>query len=181
MWKRKCVSRGIHTCVVAAFVAALTLSSCGSANDERSGDAPTPSAVSEPVTGPEANIQPEGAYVSVGKPGAVGTVVVSQVGMTLYHFEKDKKNSGKTACYGACVKVWTPYLTYGRPRPELYARGDLLGTIKRRDGSTQVTYAGLPLYLYASDGAAKLTGAGKKSFGAYWHPISVNGEDADRH
>ncbi len=161
--------------VLLAFaLVALIGSGCGSSSSDTSSVEGNPKSTT--AEEPEAE-QPEGVFVSSGIPGK-DRVVVNAVGMTLYHFEKDKRNSGKTACYGACTKVWDPYLTNGEPQAELYARQDLLGTIKRKDGPTQVTYAGLPVYLYASDGAAKLTGAGKKSFGAYWYPIKMNGEDA---
>lgn len=161
--------------LLACALVALIGSGCGGSDNDSSSVEGKPRAPT--AEAPVQEEQPEGVFVSSGIPGK-DRVVVNAVGMTLYHFEKDKRNSGKTACYGECTKVWDPYLTVGEPQAELYARQDLLGTIKRKDGPTQVTYAGLPVYLYASDGAAKLTGAGKKSFGAYWYPIKMNGEDA---
>src|SRR5690242_16353068 len=45
--------------------------------------------------------------------GKLGRFVVDANRRTLYLFEKDKH--GRSSCYGACAKVWTPYLTKGRP------------------------------------------------------------------
>lgn len=166
--------------VAVAIVATLAIGGCGggdsSHNDQTQAAVP---ATSKATTTSEPELAPQGVFVSTGIPGGgVGRVIVNQVGQTLYHFAKDKRNSGKTACYGACTKIWIPYVTRARPRAMLHARASLLGTIKRRDGSTQVTYAGLPVYFYASDGAAQLTGSGKMSFGARWYPLSVSGQDA---
>lgn len=163
-----------------ALVAALIPVGCGNSDQTTAGSEATgsPGADARAAEPRSAFASGTGSDVSTGIPGSVGRVVVSQVGMTLYHFEKDQRNSGKTACYGACTKVWTPYLTGGPPQAELYARPQLLGTIKRNDGTRQVTYAGLPLYEYASDPAAATTGVGLKSFGGRWYPVSPNGDEA---
>lgn len=170
----------VGACALLVLLAAFALAGCGGSGDNTGtgegaqGAASTAAETTKAPTEPE----PTGEYVSTGIPGKVGRVVVSGVGFTLYHFEKDKRNSGKSACYGPCTKVWAPYLTFGSPRAELHARKSLLGTIKRKDGSTQITYAGWPVYTYATDGSARLTGAGLNSFGAYWYPININGQEA---
>lgn len=105
-------------------------------------------------------------------------MVVSEIGNTLYHFQKDQRNSGKSACYGACTKVWVPYTTKGKPQAERYARASLVGTIKRDDGTTQVTYAGWPLYTHPGEGPALLDGDGLNSFGARWYAVAVDGKNA---
>lgn len=71
-------------------------------------------------------------------------VYVNAAGMTVYTFDKDVANSGKSACMDACLKNW----------PAVPASGDLGGAwsaITRDDGSRQLAYKGKPLYLFAGD------------------------------
>jgi predicted lipoprotein with Yx(FWY)xxD motif len=59
----------------------------------------------------------------------------------------------------------------GRRRKRL-----LLGSITRADGTTQVTYAGHPLYRFLSDkNAGDVTGQGLNAFGAPWYVVSPSG------
>jgi predicted lipoprotein with Yx(FWY)xxD motif len=78
-----------------------------------------------------------------------GKVLFDGRGFVLYAFTRDRRAS---RCYGACAKAWPPYFA---PRGRLAAgRGlkrALLGTVKRRNGRRQVTYAGKPLYYYVGD------------------------------
>jgi predicted lipoprotein with Yx(FWY)xxD motif len=60
----------------------------------------------------------------------------------IYIFENDPR--GKSVCYGECAKAWPPVLTSGEPRAGAGVRKKLLGTVKRRNGKRQVTYAGKP-------------------------------------
>src|SRR5262245_21025750 len=57
----------------------------------------------------------------------------------IYLFEKERGSTAK--CYGACATAWPPVLTKGTPRAGRGAKSKLLGTTKRKDGTTQVTYA----------------------------------------
>jgi predicted lipoprotein with Yx(FWY)xxD motif len=88
--------------------------------------------------------------------GTQGTLLVAGAnGMTVYTFAKDVANSGTSACTGGCITKW-PALTV--PAGSTPAGGSgvtgKLGTITRSDdGSTQVTYNGLPLYFYSGDKA----------------------------
>jgi predicted lipoprotein with Yx(FWY)xxD motif len=97
--------------------------------------------------------------------------------MTVYLFEGDK--SGHSACTGACAKVWPPVT--GKPKPAGAAVATDLGTIKRADGSTQVTYKGHPLYLFVKDkDNGDAYGEGIKAFGAEWYVLAPSGQKVDR-
>jgi predicted lipoprotein with Yx(FWY)xxD motif len=152
---------------------ALAVAGCGS-NGGSSGTDTT--AREKPAATPSEKEPPiPGTAVSTGTPKS-SRWVVSEVGFTLYHFDKDKRNSGKTACYGGCAKLWEPYLTRAKPTVMLKARASMLGTIKRKDGTAQVTYGGWPLYVYTPDGAGLAGGYERKSFGGVWYPIDPSGE-----
>ncbi len=107
--------------------------------------------------------------------GKLGTFLVGPNGRTLYLFEKDKTK--KSTCYDACATAWPPLLTTGKPKAAGKARASLLGTTKRTDGKTQVTYKGHPLYYFVQDKKAGDTaGEGVDGFGAEWYVLAPNGK-----
>lgn len=121
----------------------------------------------------------EAAQVSVGTAKDVGQVLVNAEGLTLYYFEKDKKGSGVSKCSGPCAEGWPPLLTEGEPKGMSGVQASMLGTIEREDGTTQVTYAGWPLYTFVEDKApGEDNGTDSKAFGASWYPLHANGEKA---
>jgi predicted lipoprotein with Yx(FWY)xxD motif len=119
----------------------------------------------------------KGATVKVAGASGVGKVVVNARGMTLYDFHKDK---GKTSsCYGKCAEAWPPLLTDGAPKASGTAKASLLGTTKRKDGTTQVTYAGHPVYGFVGDAKpGDANGNGVTAFGGEWHALSAGGAEA---
>jgi predicted lipoprotein with Yx(FWY)xxD motif len=120
---------------------------------------------------------PGGAPVSVESVGDLGKVIVDSEGLTLYYFEKDE--GGRSTCYSACASAWPPLTTGGPPQAMGGAESSKLGTAKRRDGTTQVTYAGWPLYTYAADAKpGEDNGTDVDSFGAAWYPLHPDGEKA---
>ena len=110
---------------------------------------------------------------------ALGRVIVDTRGHTLYLFEKDRR--GTSACSGACLAYWPPLLTSGTPTAIKGAKPALLGSIRRGDGTRQVTYAGHPLYLFFGDTKRGQTnGEGLKDFGAAWYALMPSGKKIDR-
>ena len=81
------------------------------------------------------------------------TALVEAKGLTLYVFKNDTAGSGKSACNGGCATTWPPVTVTTAPTKATGIGGDL-GTITREDGTTQVTYKGMPLYRFAADAAA---------------------------
>ena len=61
-------------------------------------------------------------------------------------------------------------------------KASLLGTTKRSDGTTQVTYNKHPLYRFKGDankvGATK--GEGLDAFGAEWYVVGTNGKKIEK-
>lgn len=114
--------------------------------------------------------------ISSGKVKA-GTVVVNSSRMTLYSFAHDSKN--KSTCYGSCAKTWIPLTTKGSVvvKSGSGLSQALVGTAKRTDGSTQVTYGGHPLYRYKGDTKpGQQNGQNKSQFGARWYVVGKNGK-----
>jgi predicted lipoprotein with Yx(FWY)xxD motif len=122
------------------------------------------------------------AKVTVSKSAALGTILVDGQGRTLYLFEQDRR--GRSSCAGACATYWPPLLTHGRPAAGRGVKGSLLGLTRRADGTTQVTYAGHPLYRFVQDRKpGQTTGQDSHAFGAGWYVLSPAGrkiEKADR-
>jgi predicted lipoprotein with Yx(FWY)xxD motif len=106
--------------------------------------------------------------------GALGTFLVGPDGRTLYLFKKDTGTT--SACTGACATAWPPLTTTGAPTATGAAKSSLLGTAKREDGTTEVTYAGHPLYSFAGDAApGDAKGQGLDHFGGEWFVLSPSG------
>ena len=131
------------------------------------------------VTAIAASAPTKPATVKVRKV-SLGRILVNGKSQTLYLFEKDKK--GKSACSGQCAKFWPPLLTKGKPKAGSGVKASLLGTTKRSDGTTQVTYNKHPLYRFVQDnnkvGATK--GEGVDAFGAEWYVVGTNGKKIEK-
>jgi predicted lipoprotein with Yx(FWY)xxD motif len=120
---------------------------------------------------------PSGVATVATASSSLGTILVDGSGRTLYLFEKDQPN--QSACAGACVAAWPVDPTGGAPKVGSGVKASLLGTIKRSDGSTQVTYNRHPLYYYAGDsGPGQHSGQGIDAFGAKWFVVTPAGSAA---
>jgi len=141
------------------FVAMLATVACGG---------PASSASTSPSAAAPA------ATVSVATNTALGKILVDGSGRTLYLFEADKGTA--STCYGACATYWPPLLTSGAPQAGTGINASLLGTTKRNDGATEVTYGGHPLYYVVTDhNPGDATGQGVNNFGAPWDVVGPDG------
>jgi predicted lipoprotein with Yx(FWY)xxD motif len=147
----------------------------GAAKEEK---APaTEEAAAKPAAEAEPEPEGEATPISLGEAAEVGQILVDEEGMTLYYFQKDQKGSGKSKCEGACAEAWPPLLTEGEPEAMKGVKAAMLGTIQRKDGTTQVTYAGWPLYTFVEDKKpGEDNGTDSKAFGASWYPLHSNGK-----
>ena len=94
-------------------------------------------------------------------------------GLPIYIFTADKL--GRSTCYGQCVKEWPVVTTTNAPVAQKLARSGLLGTVKRTDGTTQVTYAGRPLYTWYGDKPGQAFCHDVFEFGGDWLLERPNG------
>jgi predicted lipoprotein with Yx(FWY)xxD motif len=105
-----------------------------------------------------------------------GTMLFDQAGQAIYLF--DKETAGRPDCYEECAVAWPPVLTSGNPQAAGDVRAELLGTVQRDDGSTQVTYAGHPLYFYAHEGPGQVLCHDVVEFGGRWLVVTPEGTAA---
>lgn len=116
------------------------------------------------------------ATVSTATKDPYGAYLVDSEDMSLYLFKADMQGT-KSACYDACAKAWPPLLTEGKPQASGKADKSLLATIERKDGSTQVTYNGWPLYYFVKDKQPGDTnGQDIEGFGAEWYLLTPEGQ-----
>jgi predicted lipoprotein with Yx(FWY)xxD motif len=154
----------------ASLAIALLAAGCGSS----ASGSPYPSAsYGSPVA---ASVPKRVVSATVGAARSrIGRVIVDNKGYTLYLFEKDTNR--RSACNGQCATFWPPLLTHGAPVARTGVKQSLLGTIRRANGSQQVSYAGHPLYRYIGDTRPGLTnGEGSEEFGAGWDALSPAGK-----
>ena len=115
--------------------------------------------------------------VSVQSIGDAGDVLVDSDGAALY--SPDQEANGKILCTGSCETIWKP-LTAGSGQPTVSSDvGGNVGTVKRPDGSEQVTFDGAPLYTFTQEGPGEVTGDGvADSFDGHkftWHVMTPSG------
>jgi predicted lipoprotein with Yx(FWY)xxD motif len=106
---------------------------------------------------------------------SLGTIVVDGSGRTLYRFDKDSASPPTSNCTGACAQLWPPVLVGTQITLSGIDRS-LLGTIKRSDGTVQLTLSGWPLYRYAGDSVpGQINGEG---VGGVWFAVRPTGAKA---
>ena len=115
------------------------------------------------------------AMLAVADNAQLGKILVDGSGRTLYLFEKDKGTT--SSCYGDCAVYWPPVLTEGAAIAGAGINASLLGTTRRTDGTTEVTYGGHPLYYVVTDhNPGDTTGQGVNNFGAPWDVVGPDGQ-----
>ncbi|GAB2753983.1 COG4315 family predicted lipoprotein [Amycolatopsis magusensis] len=108
---------------------------------------------------------------------SMGETVTDGSGAVLYRFERDRTGPPKSLCEGDCAKTWPPVLTERQATVEGVAP-ELVGTVRRADGSWQVTLAGRPLYRFAGDRTAgDWSGHGRDG---QWFAVRPDGERNQR-
>jgi len=173
------MNKALFTPIVLVLAMTLAIAGCGGDSNDNGGaygskgetDESSASSTSKPASSSV-------AVVSVANVPKLGKVIVDSKGFTLYDFHKDK--GMKSSCYGGCAELWPPLTTSGAPKVQGGAMASKLAITKRSDGTTQVTYAGHPLYTYTADtkpGEAK--GNDIDAFGAEWYALQRNGEEPE--
>lgn len=162
-----------------AIVAVGVATACGSSSSSSSSATPATASSGGGAYGGRPSATPaasSGSSVSLKTgSGGPGTFLVDSQGRALYLWVADKGSS--STCSGACAQAWPPLTTKGAPKAGSGVNASLLGTTKRSDGTTEVTYRGHPLYHFSGDSAAgQSNGQGSEAFGAYWWVVAPNGK-----
>jgi predicted lipoprotein with Yx(FWY)xxD motif len=149
---------------------ALFAAGCGSST---TGGANSPGPYGSAATPNPPKAATEAAEVAVAD-SALGRILVDGAGRTLYLFEND--TSTASTCDAACASYWPPLTTTRTPLAGEGVSAGEVGTTKRADGETEVTYSGHPLYYYVGDSKpGDTTGQGLDLFGAEWNVLSPAG------
>jgi predicted lipoprotein with Yx(FWY)xxD motif len=165
-----------------ALAASACSSSSGSTGNQATAPPPSSSAPAQASSPAASSPSAAGAAaVSVSLKsiaGIEGQALVDGKGRTLYLWEADK--AGQPTCTGPCAAAWPPVTVSGAATAGSGVNQSLLGTVKRADGTGQVTYNGHPLYYFVGDTAAGMAkGQGSKAFGADWYVLNAKGSKID--
>ena len=157
--------------VALAAAAAVSLGACGTG----SAISGTPSPV--PAAAPAAPAAPPGPALTATNIDTLGTVVVDGTGFTLYRFDKDKPKPSKSNCNGKCADSWPPVLADSADAVQLDGVDRAaVGTVKRADGTLQLTIGGWPVYRYSGDKKAGDTAG--EGVGKTWFAVTPAGKKA---
>jgi predicted lipoprotein with Yx(FWY)xxD motif len=106
-----------------------------------------------------------------------GPILATGSGFTLYDFGPDSTNHS-TCVNAGCVFQWPPLEVTGPVRVGPGVNRALLGTVRRPDGSTQLSYNGHPLYTYILDTKPGwITGQGIDQDGGPWYVLDPAGNE----
>jgi predicted lipoprotein with Yx(FWY)xxD motif len=157
--------------------ASLVLVACGSSSGSSSSAATTPATS---TAAPASSSGTGDGTVDLADNSALGTkILVDSQGRTLYLFEQDT-SADQSTCSDACAASWPPFTTKGATKAGSGVDSSQLTTLKRDDGSTQVAYAGHPLYYYSGDSApGDANGNGIDEFGAEWYAMDSSGASVE--
>ncbi len=101
----------------------------------------------------------------------LGSYLTDQNGRTLYVFTQD--SHGASNCYASCAAFWSP-LSGAAAVAGSGVGASLIGLSMRKDGVSQVTYNGYPLYYFGQDSVpGDMLGQGLQKF---WYVISPAGK-----
>jgi predicted lipoprotein with Yx(FWY)xxD motif len=164
--------------LAAVAVSVLGLAACsqgggsyGAGGGAAGGSTAPPS--SEAPPSPMTSVPASGSDVLVAMSSSLGKIVVNGQMMTVYVFDKDTPNSGKSSCTGKCASTW-PEVTSSSMTPQVSGVTGKVGTITGVDGMAQVTLDGHPLYTFANDSdPGEINGQG---VGGVWWLVGPNGK-----
>jgi predicted lipoprotein with Yx(FWY)xxD motif len=170
-----------------AAAVALTATACSSGSSSSSTAArppASPASASAQASSPAAAASAKAssaAAVTVDLKSVSGIedkALVDGKGRALYLWEAD--TNGMSTCTGACAAAWPPVTVSGTAQAGSGVTQSLLGTVKRDDGTEQVTYNHHPLYYFVGDtGPGMAKGQDSKAFGADWYVLNAKGSKID--
>ncbi|MCJ1676055.1 SCO0930 family lipoprotein [Streptomyces sp. APSN-46.1] len=114
-----------------------------------------------------------GAELSLTANEKLGKILVDAKGRTLYRFDKDSAWPMKSACVGACLDTWKPAAPVDKAKASGIPAG-LVGSLKRPDGTEQLTIDCWPVYLFTGDTEPGQTNGHNKQ--GLWFAVTAGGK-----
>ena len=167
------MARSTKSRAVALLLTGTLLAAAGCGDDDetpapaRTETTPEAAATERPATTPE-----RGTRIVLGD-SPFGRMLFNAERQAIYIFQNDRKD--ETVCYGECAEAWPPVFTDGQPVAGDGVDASLLGTIERRGGKLQVTYAGQPLYFYVNEGPGEVRCHNVNLNGGLWWVVGPDG------
>ncbi|MFD8983482.1 SCO0930 family lipoprotein [Streptomyces sp. NPDC059564] len=131
-----------------------------------------PQKPAEQGAGQEAEQQ---ASLSARQNAQLGTILADSQGRTLYRFDKDSAWPMKFGCLDACLNTWKPASPVDKAKVKGIA-AELVGSVKRPDGSEQLTIDCWPVYTFTGDKEpGDISGHNKQGL---WFAVTDKGKKA---
>jgi predicted lipoprotein with Yx(FWY)xxD motif len=124
---------------------ALVASACGGSDDAEPAPVETDAPAEAPAEEPAA--EPAAATVGVAD-NELGSIIVDEVGMTLYGFTPD--DAGEPTCVDGCADAWPPYAVDGDSVPAGLDES-IFSVVAHPSGVNQLKAGKWPLYYFAGD------------------------------
>ncbi|XSG83052.1 MAG: COG4315 family predicted lipoprotein [Methyloligella sp. ZOD6] len=129
--------------------------------------------------------QAEDGKITVQESEVYDEYIADGEGKPLYLFVPDTQGTGETdakaTCYDDCAKAWPPFTGDSATAGE-GADSELIGTVERKDGSSQITYNGWPLYYFVKDKTGEEPkGWDIHAFGGEWYLVTADGGKVHEH
>ncbi|WP_164721091.1 SCO0930 family lipoprotein [Streptomyces sp. W1SF4] len=113
--------------------------------------------------------------LSVRKDARLGNIVQNAEGWTLYRFDKDSAWPMKIGCVDSCTDTWKPAPLVDKTQVS-GIDPKLIGSVKRPDGTEQLTIDCWPVYTFTGDKApGDVNGQGKQNL---WWAVTDKGKKA---
>jgi predicted lipoprotein with Yx(FWY)xxD motif len=169
--------------IILVLLLALALAAAGCGGDDEAAQ-PAGEAAAPPTTSSASAQRPDGEAGLrvaaqqtriVAQESDFGRVLFDANGQVVYVFEIDDRDQSN--CTSAdCVEAWPPVLTEEEPSAGAGIDSELLGTIRRDDGTLQVTYNGRPLYFYEHEGPGEIKCHDVNLHGGRWWVVAPAGD-----
>ncbi|MEU6866699.1 SCO0930 family lipoprotein [Streptomyces sp. NPDC046876] len=114
-----------------------------------------------------------GAELSVASDEKLGKILVDGQWRTLYRFDKDSAWPMKLGCLGACLDTWKPAAAIDKTKVT-GIKPELIGSVKRPDGSEQLTIDCWPVYTFTGDTEPGQTNGHNKQ--GLWFAVTDTGK-----
>jgi predicted lipoprotein with Yx(FWY)xxD motif len=105
---------------------------------------------------------------------AIGSILATPSGQTLYVFSRDHLGSNSCAKISHCSHSWPALTTRSRPTAGSGVHSSMLSTITV-NGIKQITYGDHALYMFAGSSPGETDYVGVQEFGGTWEAINASG------